>query len=889
MQRRPVRYVALFVVLLLAAVLRIYDLKNVPAGLFCDEAGNGYNAYALGTAGIDENGVHWPLYVWSFGVSYKNPIFIYAAILPVKLLGLDEFSVRLTAAVFGIATVAALFWLGSALFNPWVGLWSALFLAVCPWHLHFSRIAFELIAFPFLFVCGFALLVCYTQGRRTLPAALLFLSLCIYSYAVAALFVPLFLLGFGVLYLPSLLRRWGETLLMLMVVAATLAPAALFFGRQTRAGTQYFRHTTFLEPQQDWRPQAERFAHNYVQFFSPEFLFERGDRLRRHSVRGFGELYRFYLPFLLLGAAVVLLRRNRASKLVLWWVLLYPIGPSLMTEIPSASRGFIGSAGLCLLTGIGFAAALRALSFALRRRAIHLPAQVAAVAAAAAFLLPEVKSYLHAYFVDYPTYSALTPGGFQYGYRDVIHYMETQRGKYERLMLTATDVNQPYIFPLFYRPIDPRDWVARHDTGYTILAPNEFSRYSMRQSILYALDPRDMDLFSDYDVEKRVVAPGGRLAYLVADVRARKRYLGDWVILGLFPNGDLRGIERDFIDPRHPPRQVVQGAFGPVGWRPLSQGSAEVNLNVAYATADPGHRGNPERVCAYALTTVHAPQARSARLEVSGSRNDTLRAWLDGRSLTPWPLTMGESPRYRSITLSEGDNTLLVQSCEDIGNWEFSARITDEAGRDLTDVSYSAAWPQKFVVRADPEDARIRPVSGFRQTVASAHEERSYPDYRGASRSWRARMDDASELTWQTAPAPEDKQPVFVFTASTSDEKGEFALFVDGEYALTFESDSDRGMRSWRRNGYELTFVSKARAAGNSGIMLLAVPPGRVAPGKPADLRVAPITGNRLAWFMIKAYTDTVSQEHITPEMAVEALRGGWKERPLDFPWEPIG
>ena len=33
-----------------------------------------------------------------------------------------------------------------------MGFWPALFLAISPWHLHFSRIAFELIALPFLFV-----------------------------------------------------------------------------------------------------------------------------------------------------------------------------------------------------------------------------------------------------------------------------------------------------------------------------------------------------------------------------------------------------------------------------------------------------------------------------------------------------------------------------------------------------------------------------------------------------------------------------------------------------------------------------------------------------------------------------------------------------------------
>jgi hypothetical protein len=90
----------------------------------------------------------------------------------------------------------------------------------------------------------------------------------------------------------------------------------------------------------------------------------------------------------------------------------------------------------------------------------------------------QAARYLHAYFVDYPTYAALTPGAFQFGYRDAIQYMESERGNYDLLMLSATDSNQPQVFAQFYRPIDPREWATRHDTGYLIIKPEEFTRSS---------------------------------------------------------------------------------------------------------------------------------------------------------------------------------------------------------------------------------------------------------------------------------------------------------------------------------------------------------------------------------------------------------------------------
>ena len=882
MRTRRAQWLALAAIVLLAGILRLYRLDTVPAGLYCDEAGNGYNAYALGTAGIDENGRHWPLYVWSFGTSYKNPAFIYPAILPVKLLGLSAFSVRLTSALFGVATVAALFFLGRALFTAWVGCWAALFLALCPWHLHFSRIAFELIVFPFLFTSGCVWLVGFARGRRTLPAGLACCAACVYAYAPATLFVPLFLLGFGLLYCVDLLRRWRQFLLALVVAAAVLAPAAVFFSRQTTSGTQYFRHTTFLDPQQPWRPQLDRLLANYQQFFSPRFLVHEGDPIFRHAVRGFGELYPFFIPFVLLGAGTALLRRDRASKLALWWLVLYPLAPSLMNEIPSATRGIIGAPIFCLLAGLGFAATLRALRWLAGRRRRGRILQAAAVAGAALVLGREVRDYLHAYFVDYPTYAALTPGAFQYGYRDMIQYMESQRGNYDLLLMSATDTNQPQVFAQFYRPIDPRDWAARHDPGYLIVKPDEYSRYGPNQRVLAALHPDDVDLFTDVDVKRRIEGPGGKLAYVIAEIKGRKQYLKNWLILGLFLNDDLRGNTRNFIEPTDLTPHSYHGAFGEAVWQPFGQQFVDVDLNRAYATADPRNPGNPEHVCAYAATTVRSPTARPAMLELGGSVNDTLRVWLNGHLLTPFALMMGAEPKTRAITLREGDNGLVVQSCEDIGNWSFNARITDAGGHDMTDLTTAAVLPVE-AMHPSPEAAdAVQLVEGFDAIVAGTFDPH-YPDHRGGGESWRARVSEHSAVAWRTAAPAADGPTVVAFTGSTSDEGGDFKLFVDGQYALTFQSERDREQHSWTENGYTLVFLSLASAAGNSGFYLLSIPPERVAAGRPIELRVEGAAGDPAAWFMIKGYRDTLAHEQVTADLAIGATRAPWHNRPLAF------
>jgi hypothetical protein len=179
-----------------------------------------------------------------------------------------------------------------------------------------------------------------------------------------------------------------------------------------------------------------------------------------------------------------------------------------------------------------------------------------------------------------------------------------------------------------------------------------------------------------------------------------------------------------------------------------------------------------------------------------------------------------------------------------------------------------------------PGDA-VQLVEGFAAIVEGALHEPRYPDHRGGSESWRARVEDHSAVTWSTAPAAAAQPTVFAFTGSTSDEEGDFKLFVDGQYVLTFQSHRDRELHSWSENGFTLVFVSLASAAGNSGFYLLSVPADRVIPGQPLTLRVQGAGGDPAGWFMIKSFRDTVAYQHVTPELAREAARGPWLTRTL--------
>lgn len=678
---------ALVLVVLVAGWLRFWNLRDLPAGFYCDEAANGYNAYSLLKTGRDEHGVRWPLFVWSFQTAFKNPVYIYSTMAPVALLGLNEASTRATAALYGVLTVVAVAWLGAELFGVTAGLAAAAFLAVQPWHLHFSRIAFELICFPFLFVLALAMARRAMRGPgrwhwRWHVAALLF-GLCPYAYAPAKVFTPLFLAWFVFVYPEA--RRQGRWALLTYVLITV--PWIRFDWVHSAETLLRLRTTSITTITTQPLALAWTYLWYYVMFLTPHFLFQQGDPLVRHAVRGFGELSLTSAPFVALGV-LACARLGRDGLLLLGWLLLYPATAALQTEVPSATHGIIGAPAFALLAGVGVQAAGDTIA-RLRRRSLARAIGIVGALAVVAALGLETARYWRAYSSEYPKYAAAGWEGFQYGYRDTIRFMEQQRPHYDQLLLTDTEVNQPYIFTLFYRPVDPAAWQQDRESGYSVVNPGSYAGFDVHRRTLFALRPQDLLDFSDYTVEHTVVAPGGQREFVITDVRGRKVFIDEWRILGLFDNRNDAGARRDDIEVGDI-QQRYPGKFGEATWKYFRLARGRVDLNMLYRLADRDNPGNPEWVCAYLAAFVEAPAATPAYLELNGT-DDRLRVWLDNKELTGEPVLLDEQPQRRPIVLEAGWNELVLKSCERIGYWWLQARLTDRDGRDLKGVDWRTA------------------------------------------------------------------------------------------------------------------------------------------------------------------------------------------------------
>ncbi|MDD5556407.1 MAG: PA14 domain-containing protein, partial [bacterium] len=570
------------------------------------------------------------------------------------------------------------------LFTPREGVLAALMLAVSAWHIHFSRIAFELISFPCLFTLGLFLLY-RGATRRTaclFPGAAV-MGLALYTYGTARVFVPLFLLGFAVLYARDLLRRRWAALAALLVFAAAAYPMARFGMRHPSAAKARFDQISIFSLGKPANENLRLFARNYARHFSYDFLFRRGDPMARHAVPWFGQLYRADIPLYLLGLVLCLVKYRREGALLVWWLALFPVAAALTVEVPSATRAI---AALPILPGIAAVGMGFIFSrFLADRRLVLRAAGGAAIVAYLAYFVPEFGEYVRAYYLRYPAFSAEGIYGFQYGYREMIRFMQSRRDEYDRLVVTSRDANMPNIFIRFYTAGE--DDVRRgFPPKFQVFRAEEYGRYSPGERILFALRPDELVYFSSYDVERRIVAPNGREAFVVAHVKARKQYLTDWMALGLFDNRGGRGERRDNVDIASlDPAGAYEGLGGTVRWRRPGRAFVNIDLNAFFRNDDPDHPGNPEDVCAYALTYLVSPDTRGALLEVTATE-ERGAMWLNREPLSKGVVTLGRRPSVFRAALREGINELVLKLCERGGEWAFAVRLTGLDGAEMPDV-----------------------------------------------------------------------------------------------------------------------------------------------------------------------------------------------------------
>ena len=134
---------AILPIVALAGLLRLVALDAVPPGINHDEAERAVDAWCILHTGRDFHGQAWPIFFRAYGqADYPPGHYIYALVPFQALFGTSPVTTRLPAAILGTLNVWWLYALVRRLASRRVALLAALLLAISPWHVLLSRMAF---------------------------------------------------------------------------------------------------------------------------------------------------------------------------------------------------------------------------------------------------------------------------------------------------------------------------------------------------------------------------------------------------------------------------------------------------------------------------------------------------------------------------------------------------------------------------------------------------------------------------------------------------------------------------------------------------------------------------------------------------------------------------
>ncbi len=497
-----------FLIILLAFILRFFQLGINPPSLYWDEVSLGYNAYSILTTGRDEFGIFLPLDKFIAFGDFKPVGYVYTAVPAIFIFGLNEFAVRFPSALAGILMVVFTFYLVKKLFtNQILAFIASFLLAISPWSLHLSRVAFEANLAALFNLLGVYLFVKGIKDKGWwLILSMLFLSLAFYTFNSNRVITPIMVLGLIIIFSQDLWlkKKWFvASLVSLIIFLAPLIP----YLKSRESRLRFHEVNIFsdlnvvIESNQqifeDGNSRLAKIAHHrywghlsnflkhYFDHFNNEFLFISGDVNPRLSVRSVGELYLIELPFFLTGIYLLLVNiRKKPYLLILFWFLIAPIPAAVARETPHALRIVSILPTPQIISGLGF---YYFWNF-IKKKRIYLFDYLLI------FLLGiNFTYYLYSYYFIFPKKYA---DQWLDGYKQAVEYIKENENKYDRIYITNY-YSRPYIYLLFYLQYPPekynsivnreRDWFG----NWTVKSFDNyfFEELGDAQRTLYLLKP----------------------------------------------------------------------------------------------------------------------------------------------------------------------------------------------------------------------------------------------------------------------------------------------------------------------------------------------------------------------------------------------------------------
>lgn len=510
LNKRKIYLLAVILILIIGALLRLSFLEKFPPSLYWEEAALGYDAYSISQTGRDHHGNSWPIAAFkSFG-DWKPSAYFYALAPFIKLFGLKAWVVRLPAALAGILIIFFSLNIARILFNKKIALLTAILVSISPWAILFSRAAWEVNLAVALLYGGiyfglkfFQVLVSHSQSDQALTDSvnrktriqqkilslyifhLLFLILAMYAYHGTRITAPLIGLWFFIKLIKEKvffkkIKLFAPILLLTACLALPIFLSLSRPGFKIRfAQTNIFSDLSLVEQSNAARnlhhnsPYSRLFYHRYLYFakaisinfikhFNFDFLFISGDNNPRHSIQLMGQLYHIELIFFLMGIFYLgtQLKKIKLNKITfLAFCLFAAILPASMTKTTPHALRILPAMPIFIMLialGINYAWQLwqkfcaQAQQKFLKKRAIlysfWLLLIIIYFAEFAFFIRTYTKIYSHQYSQSW-----------QYGYQQMIAQINNLKKRYPNYPIYITkEQGRPAMYYWFFSQTDPK-------------------------------------------------------------------------------------------------------------------------------------------------------------------------------------------------------------------------------------------------------------------------------------------------------------------------------------------------------------------------------------------------------------------------------------------------
>ncbi|HWA52036.1 MAG TPA: glycosyltransferase family 39 protein [Patescibacteria group bacterium] len=354
--------------ILLAFITRFYLLGKAPAGLYLDEAGQGYSAYSILKTGKDEFGRSFPIVFRSF-TDFKTPVYIYLIVPLIPIFGLTTFTVRFPSFFFSMLTFPVLYLLLEELIPQkekkthfLLSSITCLLLAISPWHILFGRTNFECNVALFFFLTGclfFYLAIGKTSSAykshrpKLLILSALFFAIALPAYHAQRIVTPLMILILIIRFRKTLFsKKYFKYIIIagtigFIITLPTLSIATtpgflaragglnIFTVKESAGFIENYKGPFGFIINSKIFLSLQEFGSLYVSYFSPREMFILGDSGPRSSFPELATFFVWQFPFYIYGLYLIVKKKELKELrfFVISFLLIAPI-PAALTRDP---------------------------------------------------------------------------------------------------------------------------------------------------------------------------------------------------------------------------------------------------------------------------------------------------------------------------------------------------------------------------------------------------------------------------------------------------------------------------------------------------------------------------------------------------------------------------